>query len=540
MSDRPLARVDRLVELADTLAAAWGARASICTTVGQERANLRLLGVSGLDRAGRPLAGAAVDRFVDGRVDRLAAGTILPFVAAMAEYDLSPQALALDVASGAVDLGLESEILHDATRRAEVERLATSLAGAALDRIDANRTARLELLALIGDAERPWVGVTTAEPEAVDGAREAALLVAAGVDVVRVDVPASRELADRLHDAGFEIPAWHARSGGGAGTDIEPSPTGSQRGLAEVRLAIDEAAAERRGYARLATVALPLAGPEQAVVAAFERVDVVDGDPVAEVVDGNVDPDRALADHAFARRLIARSGSIVALGAGPLVVAPDLARGAPSGPATLAGRALALQLLGAALARRDGIPPARIMVGALPAWLIEERSPGALAVAQVLLRRAAMPGHPLVFEEPESEAAAVRWRAILGAALPVAGPDGLIVRRATATGAGRAVAETRALGEVAADVAGTYGPVDPRGVALDHARATVAAAIATLEALASDGWGSVLGSPLDRPGIGRLGADAVVERTEAFDPFSIGGAIAGGQGRPHPPTADTL
>ena len=539
MSDHPLARVDRLVELAETLAAAWGARASICTTVGQERANLRLLGVTGVDRAGRPLAGAAVDQFVAGRVDRLAAGIILPFVAALAEYDLSPQALALDVASGAVDLGLESELLHDAPRRADVEAQAANLAASAFERIDANRTARLELLAVIGDAARPWVGASTAEPEAVDGAREAGLLVAAGVDVVRVDVPAGRELADRLHDAGGEVPSWRAGSGTGP-WDPDAAPSGSQRGLAEVRLAIDEAAAERRGYARLATAALPLAGPEQAVVAAFERVDIVDGDPIAEVVDGNVDPDRALADHAFARRLIARSGSVVALGAGPLVVAPDLARGAPSGPATLAGRALALELLGAALARRDGIPAGRILVGAIPPWLIEERNSAALAIAQVLLRRAALPGHPLVFEEPESEIAAMRWRAILGAALPLAARDSLIIRRATAARAGRVVAETRAIADVAADVAATYGPIDPRGVAPDHARSTVAAAIATLERLATDGWNSVLGSPLDRPGAARLGADAVVERTESFDPFSVTGPPPVVSSRPVMPPADTL
>jgi len=339
---------------------------------------------------------------------------------------------------------------------------AAELAASAFERIDANRTARLELLAVIGDAARPWVGVTTVEPESADGAREAGLLVAAGVDVVRVDVPASRELADRLHDAGFELLPWRARAGTGPG-DSEPAPAGSQRGLAEVRLALDEAAAERRGYARLATAALPLAGPEQAVVAAFERVDIVDGDPIAEVVDGNVDPDRALADHAFAHRLIARSGSIVVLGAGPLVVAPDLARGAPSGPATLAGRALALELLGAALARRDGIPPGRILVGAIPPWLIEERNSASLAIAQVLLRRAALPGHPLVFEEPEDGTAAIRWRAILGAALPLVERDGLVVRRASAATAGQIVAETRAVADAAADVAGAYGPIDPRG-----------------------------------------------------------------------------
>jgi hypothetical protein len=532
MSNHPLARVDRLVDLADTLAAAWGARASICTTVGQERAILRLLGVTGVDRAGRPLAGAAVDRFVAGRADRLAAGILLPFVAAMAEYDLGAQAMALDVASGAVDLSLESELLHDPTRRTAIELQASALASSAFERIDANRTARLELLAVIGDAPPPWVGSSTEEPESSDGARESGLFVAAGIDVVRVGVPAGRELSDRLHDAGFDLPPWRARSGPGPG-EPDPAPSGSQRGLAEVRLAIDEAAAERRAYARLATAALPLAGPEQAVVAAFERVDIVDGDPIAEVVDGNVDPDRALADHAFAHRLIARSGSAVVLGAGPLVVAPDLARGAPSGPGTLAGRALALQLLGAALARRDGIPADRVFVGAIPPWLIEERNAAALAVGQVVLRRAALPGQPLVFEEPDSESSAVRWRAVLGAALPLADRNGLIVRRTSSSAAGRAVSETRALIDVAADVADSYGPLDLRGVSLDHARATVAAAITTLERLATDGWSSVLGSPLDRPGISRLGADAVVERSESFDPFMVAGpaTLPGATGR---------
>ncbi len=78
---------------------------------------------------------------------------------------------------------------------------------------------------------------------------------------------------------------------------------------------------------------------------------------------------------------------------------------------------------------------------------------------------------------------------------------------------------------MATDVAATYGPIDPRGIALEHARATVAAAITTLERLATDGWSSVLGSPLDRPGVPRLGADAVVERTESFDPFLVAGPV---------------
>ena len=102
---RDLGPLDRLAERAETLAGAWAARARASTTVGRERALLRMFGVSGLDAAGRPLAWAVVDRYLGGGPGRLGGGIVLPFAMALAEYDLDPQRLALDVASGAVDLG---------------------------------------------------------------------------------------------------------------------------------------------------------------------------------------------------------------------------------------------------------------------------------------------------------------------------------------------------------------------------------------------------------------------------------------------------
>ena len=195
-------------------------------------------------------------------------------------------------------------------------------------------------------------------------------------------------MADRLHDAGLDVPEWHPRDraayrAAGSGSvadvvgaaDIEPTeqaPSGSQRALARLRRIADGVAAERRGYVRLAMAIPPLGVPEGAVVAAFERVDLVEADPVAEIVAGGVDPDRSLADHAFARRLHRRADTFVSIGPGPLVVAPDLASGVPSDVATRSGRALALQLVGVALARADGIASERIVVGAYPAWLAEE------------------------------------------------------------------------------------------------------------------------------------------------------------------------
>ena len=67
-------QLEALVARATTLAAAWGGTAAGSTSVGQERAILRLFGVAGLDRAGRPLAAEVVERYIGPDPKRLAGG----------------------------------------------------------------------------------------------------------------------------------------------------------------------------------------------------------------------------------------------------------------------------------------------------------------------------------------------------------------------------------------------------------------------------------------------------------------------------------
>jgi hypothetical protein len=527
----PLGPLDRLSELARTIAGAWGARARASTSTGQERAILRLFGVRGLDRAGHPLAAEVVERYAGQFPDRLAGGIALPFAMALLEYDIGPQQLALDVASGAIDLALEAELLGQPDRRAVAEVEARRLAGRAFERIDANRTARRELLDLLGEPAGTWVGTTLSRPTAAPALDEATAFIRSGFDLIRVEVPVGWELATRLLDAGLDQTSAGAEALDRLSDEAwEPAPTGSQRGLAALRHTLDELAAERRSYVRLATAAPALAAPEQAVVAAFERVDVVEADPLSEIVSGRVDPDRALADHAFAHRLINRSGASLLLGAGPLVVAPDLARGMPSDPATRAGRALALQLLGVALARGDGLAAERIVVSALPAWLSDEPDPVARAVAEVTVRRTLLAEHPLAFAEASGgeRGGPPTWPYLVTAALSRAqGPAGVsaasLLLRGTPPGDGsRRLTEARSAAIVAAELAANAGPGTLDGRALAHARGAVSSAVATLERLADHGWPSVLGeTPAgarhERP---RLGADAVTERSEPFDPLA--------------------
>ncbi len=513
--------LERLVRRAETLAGSWGARARLSTTLGQERAILRLFGVHGLDASGQPLAGRAVDRYMSGRSGRLAAGIALPFAMGLLEYDLGPQELALDAASGAVDLGMEAELLSESDRRATAESEATRLAEAALDRIDANRTARRELVDVMGDPGRPWIGASLVDSSIERALQEASELVGASADLVRVRVPLGRELAEQLEDAGVEVSTRQARTTG------EPTPVGSQRGLADLRATLDEAAAQRRAYVRLATAAPALSAPEQAVVAAFERIDVMEADPVGEIVEQGVDPDRAIADHAFAHWLLQRAGVQLLVGAGPLVVAPDLVRGFPSDTATRSGRALAMQLLSVILARRNGFAADQVIVDALPAWIWDEPEPATQAIAAVAVRRAALPDHQLSFREPEqpSSRGANAWPFVLGAALPFAamstarGSGSALVLRAPGAGVRERIVSGRVVARVANELADAMERPGLRGSALDQARAIVAAAESILQRLADEGWSAVLGQPLGGADRGRLGADAVVERSEAFDPF---------------------
>ena len=292
-------------------------RARSTTTAGQERAILRLFRVHGLDRSGRPLASAVVDRWQAADPHNRTGGVTLPFAMALLEYDLVPQQLALDVAAGTVDLAMEAELLREPDRRAVAEVEANRLADAAIERIDANRVVRREILSLLGEPVQPWIGMTLEEPDMEGALDEMGRLVAGGVDLVRVEIPVGRELADRLSAAGLEVPAWaRPRVGRAEGTGDDPAPTGSQRALAEIRVALDEAGAERRAYARLATASPALGAPEGAV-AAFERIDLTEANPMVEIIADGVDPDRALSDHAFAHRLHRRAGTLVSISAGP-------------------------------------------------------------------------------------------------------------------------------------------------------------------------------------------------------------------------------
>ena len=522
-ADEP--RLRDLRELADELGRIWLAAAEVQTTPGRERAVLRLFGVEGLDGEGRPLAAEVVDRYLMADRTRLPAGIALPFVVALLEYDVPPQRLALDVASGAVDLGLEAKLLQRNDQAAAAQTEAERLVNAAVERIDANRTARRELLELLGDAPGPWIGTSLLEPAVHEAAEEARQLVLDGADVVQVDVPAGRELVRRLGERGVEVPRWLPRDRGPAAPP-DDAPAGSQRGLAGLRDSLDRAAASRGAYVRLLATPPALATPETAVVAAFERIDIVEGDPVTDIISAGIDPARAIADHVAAAGFHRRAGTAVLLGPGPLTVAPDLAAGIPSDAATRAGRAIALQLMSAGLMRAAGLAPEVIHIGALPAWLADEPDAVPRSAADVALRRALLPEHPLAFVEPSDVERGLTWPYLVATLASRPAEGGLVLRRRSTGSFASSAASTRAAVAVAHGLDQALAGRELSGVAAEHWSAAITTIAETLWRLQQDGWDWLVG-PATETGRGGLGRDSVATRKAGADiveqAFGLGG-----------------
>ena len=398
MTDPLAPALDRVLRHAADLAGAWGSRARTSTTVARERAILRLFGVTGLDRADVPLASAVVERAMGEDPARLARR--------------DRPALRRSRCSSTTSRRSASRSTLRTARSTSPSRRSCSpiLSGAppprprsAAWRRSAVERDRREPHGAPGDARRSWGSAAPVDrqrrwprPTSTPHRTRRRGSSSPGPTSSACVCPAIRELvapAPRPRDRRRTTGGRDRPDGQRVAENPAEVPTGSQRALAALRERVDEAAAEARRYVRLSSVASALAAPEQALVAALERIDVVEADPIAEIVGDGVDPDRALADHAFGHRLLRRAGTLVMVGPGPLIVAPDLATGVPADAATRAGRAFAMQALSVAfvLAERDpGGAAHRRRVDAMARR--RSANPATQALATVALQRRGMAG----------------------------------------------------------------------------------------------------------------------------------------------------
>jgi hypothetical protein len=500
----PTALASRAAELrseAEALAAGLAPLRAL-TTPGIERAALRFLGINGLDPRGEPLAAALVDRFHDAGLTHLGEGIALALALAAAGRGTGPQETALAAAGGEIDLATEAAFLQHPERRAVAEALLGTWRDDAFARIDANRTARHELDDTLGMPDEPWRMARLGAFRVDEAVEEAHRLLTVGADGLLVRIPRGRELVAGVGEGLEErLPA-----------DLDPAPAGSQRGIAALRTSLDELAAERGTTLLLASATEGLAAPEQAVVAAFERVDVVFADPFDEMALG-VEPQRAFADHAAAHRLLVRSGTMLALGPGPLLAGPELRRGESLAADVRIGRSIAAQAVAVAWATGSGVASERLILQAPFELAATPPDPTALA-AELLVRRTLHPECAIALVEP-ADASPAAWRVALPLAVLVASAR-LVVPAATAEGFAQAADATGAaalLGDALRSIL-PLGEADGPLVSDDVTAMAVAfadAALATIRTARSEGWDGLLGSDvLAGQGAGRYGRAGIL------------------------------
>jgi hypothetical protein len=500
----------RVLGMADGLGERLLRAARSRTSLACQRALLRVIGVSGLAPNGRPLALDVVHQLASADRRLLRNGVGLPFALAAYEYDLEPQQLAGEIAIGHIDLAAEAALLRDRSRSGPARALLGEWLAAADDRFEANRVARAELGGLLGNPSGLCLATELRAFDAREAATVAADLVAAGIDLVRVRVPRDGELRD---DLGPGVPEDEWPVGPEA-----PPPAGSQRGLAALRLALDEAGARNGRYARLATRRVGLAAPELAVVAGFEGIDGVFVDPMDAIAHFGVHPDRALTDHAFACALLRRSGARLVLGPGPSTAEarrPAGASGAGAGgwagsvPAEISGRALALQALARAFTLRADFAAERLDLGAIPAFAVAggqwER-----ALAEVHLRALLFPGHRLVLDDQAVEACGPALPGLLASWISGGAEVRMVVLPAGPESVASLQGELRGAFEVAGASQGARAAAPLRGTALQFAASVLAEAEETLRRIDRLGLAGALGRE------GWLGEEGL-ERSAAGD-----------------------
>ncbi len=261
------------------------------TTDSTERASLRLLGVTGVNEIDVPLVNVVVEH----ARELLPGGIMRPFVDLMMRTDKSSQEVAEGIAAGALELAAVP-----AERRAAVEKRATELARQAVARIDDVRKRRNQLVAEVGEPDKPYVYVIVATGNIHEDVVQAQAAARAGADVVAVIRTTAQSLLDYV--------PYGLTTEGFGGTYA------TQENFRLMRAGLDEVGAELGRYVRLCNYASGLCMPEIATMGALERLDMMLNDSMYGIIFRNINMQRTFVDQYLSRLINARAGIIINTG----------------------------------------------------------------------------------------------------------------------------------------------------------------------------------------------------------------------------------
>jgi beta-lysine 5,6-aminomutase alpha subunit len=325
-------KIDRCRSIAARIAAPVQKYIDRHSTVTIERSVLRTFGIDGaLD--GMPLANLVVDGMDR---DRLRKGIAWWFGRALVHTKLKPEDLALKIAKGKVSLEKIPNVPRD-----KVEQAVKKLTDRGLKMIDDATNFRQRLLGLYGQPKQPWKYLIVATGNIHDDCMQATAAAESGADVVAVIRHTAQSLLDYVPD--------------GITTEGFGGTYATQANFRLMREALDREGKRTRRYVRLTNYSSGLCMPEIAVMAAFERLDMLLNDSMYGILFRDINMKRTFIDQYFSRLFCTRAGIIINTGEDNYLTTTDAYRNAH--------HVLASQFINEQFAIRANMPPELMGLG---------------------------------------------------------------------------------------------------------------------------------------------------------------------------------
>ena len=341
------------------------------TTVTTERTVLRLMGIDGALKDGKPLPNVVVDHLVENSA--IQKGAAIWVANAMLKKGLTAQQVAEEVACKGLELTQISlasggEILN--TLNPLVEKM--------LGHITAQKEKREELLVEYKQRPKPAIYVIVATGNIYEDVVQARAAAREGADAIAVIRSTAQSLLDYV--------PFGATTVGFGGTFA------TQENFKIMRKALDEVAREKGHYIYLTNYASGLCMPEIAAMGAMERLDMMLNDAMYGILFRDINPKRTLLDQYFARMINAYAGIEIQTGEDNYLTTSDAVEKAYTVTAS--------QLINESFALMSGIKPEKMGLGHAFEIDPELENSFSFELAHALLTKTLFPDAPVKYMPP--------------------------------------------------------------------------------------------------------------------------------------------
>ena len=343
-----------------------------CTTVAVERTICRLLGIDGVDAGEVPLPNVVVEHLLEK--GGLPQGAAFWIGNAMVETGKNPQAIAEDVANGALDL-----TAVPAHGEAEIHAALAPIVEESLAKIRTRRKRREDFIASHGgEKQGPWIYLIVATGNIYEDVVQATAAARQGADVIAVIRTTGQSLLDYV--------PYGATTEGFGGTYA------TQENFRLMREAMDKVGEELGRYIRVCNYCSGLCMPEIAAMGAFEGLDVMLNDALYGILFRDINMQRTLIDQSFSRAINAYAGVVINTGEDNYLTTADAVEEAHT--------VLASQFLNEAFALRAGLPEEQMGLGHAFEIDPDVENGFLYELAQAEMAREIFPNAPLKYMPP--------------------------------------------------------------------------------------------------------------------------------------------